>query len=130
MPSLYHKRAAGLSFADGGTEGDDVAYPGGGTLWTGLAYTVGGVATFYPTDDGTAAGAPLFSEIDSVQLTAWLDTDKATFVPLASLRSISLDLSTVQANVVRGVTLAALGDTIEFVGDQIPVYALIVGVGS
>lgn len=132
MPSLYHKSIGStVVYADGGASGtDEVSYPGGGLIWTGIAHTVGGTATFYPTDDGTPTGTPLFSAIDTIQVTPSRNVSKAIFVPLASVKSVSLDFSTIVANVVQGDTLigGVGGNTLQFADDQILVYALVIGV--
>lgn len=96
-------------------------------VWNGTATTTGGVATFHPTDDGTAAGNPLFTNVYAIQATAVLNTATATQVPLASVQALSADRRTVTVNVVTGVVLLALGATVQFAPDGTQVYATILG---
>lgn len=95
--------------------------------WHGSATTTSGVATFYPTSDGTGAGTAIFTNIYSVQVTASADTAATITVPLAAVKLIAADKKSITANVVKGVTLAALGDTVTFVADGTVTYMTITG---
>ncbi len=93
-------------------------------IWRGTATTTSGVATFYPTDDGTSEGDALFSVIEFYQATARLNTAAAIECPMAAIKEISGDLKTVTVNVIKGINLAVVGDTVEFVpnGTEVSLY--------
>lgn len=96
--------------------------------WTGSAVTVSGVATFYITDDGTAEGTPIFSEIASMLVSAQADEAAAIDAPLASIKAVSEDMTEVTVNVVKGLTLAATSNpTVEFAPDDTVAYLAISG---
>lgn len=95
--------------------------------WVDTQVTVGGIATFYPTDDGTAAGSALFSQIQAVQFTAELDTGTATAVPIGALKAVSADHKTVTANVITGTVLSILGATVLAAPDGIKTHCHITG---
>lgn len=97
-------------------------------LWFGQASTVTSVATFYPTDDGTATGIPLFSMIYHVLATAQNNAADAVTLPLAALKSISADRTTVKVSAVVGMTLLALGATLGAAPDGTVVHCIILGV--
>jgi len=69
-------------------------------LWTGTVTTTGGVATLCLTDDGTATGTALFTNIFSIQATAEANTAEAAQVPLPSIKSLSADKKTLAINVI------------------------------
>lgn len=51
-------------------------------VYTATALTINnGTVTFYPTTTGTAAGTPLFSQIITIQCSAWANTASATAIP-------------------------------------------------
>lgn len=77
-----------------------IAEKSGVILWTGTAFTTSGVATLYLTDDGTAIGAALFTNIFSIQATAEANTVEAEQVPLANIKSLSGDKKTLLINVI------------------------------
>jgi hypothetical protein len=95
--------------------------------WTDQETSIGGIVTFNPTDDGTAAGNPLFSAIYAVQFTAESNTGVVVNVPYASLKVVSGDLKTVTANVVVGTVLGILGATLLAAPDGTKVHCLIMG---
>ena len=69
-------------------------------LWTGTATTTNGVATLYLTDDGTAAGSALFTNIFSIQAIAEANIVEPEQVPLPSIKSLSADKKTLAINVI------------------------------
>ncbi|KAL3159983.1 hypothetical protein ABBQ38_010371 [Trebouxia sp. C0009 RCD-2024] len=73
--------------------------------WYGTVAVSGsnGAATAYPTSDGTAGGAPLFTSILSVQAIAYVPTSTtAISVPYVALTAISSDWTTVSLVAVTG----------------------------
>lgn len=102
-------------------------YGGQGAVWFGGAPTVGGVATFYPTDDGTATGQPLFAIIGVVFHGAKFDTTLPTVMPLTSHKATSADRTTVTINCLVGTSLLALGPTLLPAPDGTLVYCQIWG---
>jgi len=95
--------------------------------WIDTGVTTSGVATFHPTDDGTANGAAIFSSISAVQFTAEVNTGIVTSVAMCGLKSISGDLKTILVNVVTGTILGVLGGTIIGCPDGTKVHALVMG---
>lgn len=85
-------------------------YGGEGLIWMATAVTVGGVATFHPTLDGTSGGPPCFSVIAMICHSATLDTTVATSMPLTSTKSVAID--TITVNCVVGAILAVVGATV------------------
>jgi len=96
-------------------------------MWTDAQTTVGGVVTFYPTDDGTGSGNPLFAVIDAVQLTPELNTGSISAVPFCAVKTVSADRKTIIANVGSGTVLGVLGATVVAVPDGTKVHALVLG---
>ncbi len=97
-------------------------------IWSGTALTVGGVATFYPTDNNLVSGNALFVNFYSVHATAERNVSSAISVPKASLKSISMDKKTITINVVNGILLSLLGLNSEvFAPDGIVVHLTIIG---
>lgn len=72
----------------------------GAILWMGTATTVGGVATFYLTDDGLETGNAVFANVFSIQVTAEKDTADYAAVPFVGIKSLSSDKKTLSVNVV------------------------------
>ncbi|MFA5780267.1 MAG: hypothetical protein WC947_09040, partial [Elusimicrobiota bacterium] len=95
--------------------------------WIGTATTTSGVATFYPTNDGTSGGTALFTNVTSVQATAQANASTAITVPLASVKAISADKKTVTVNVVIGTTAVVSGPTLAFAPDGTVVYLTVFG---
>jgi hypothetical protein len=87
-------------------------YGAQGQVWFGAAPTTGGVATFYPTDDGTATGVPLFTNIAVVFSGASANIGAGVAVALTGTKLIAADRKSVTVNCVVGTTLLALGDTL------------------
>lgn len=96
-------------------------------VWNGKATTTSGVATFYPTIDGTSSSSPIFSMIDFYQITVLRNTSSATEVPSGALKEISSDLKSVTVNAITGDTLIVVGPTVIFVPDGTEVCLLLVG---
>jgi len=78
-------------------------------IWTGSATTTSGVATFTPTDDNTASGNALFTNIYSVQATAQNNTGTAINVPSAAIKLIAANKKSITVNVVTGQNIGILG---------------------
>ena len=106
-----------------------IAYSSDGTkmavpkIWAGTAVVASGVATFYPTDDGTGTGAALFTTIKGVAATALAHTATVTLQPHASIDTIASDKKSITVNaLVSGVAggVAAADGTV--------VHLLVVGV--
>lgn len=72
----------------------------GVTLWTGTGTTLAGTATFYLTDNGTATGTALFTNISSIHAIAEANTVNPEQVPLSSIKSLSADKKTLLINVI------------------------------
>ena len=100
----------------------ETAEKSGVILWMGSATTTNGVATFYPTDDGTISGTALFTNIFSVQAVAEKDTIDPEEVPVVSIKSLSGDNKTLTINVI----IAAAPKTI-FTPDLTKVDVIIIG---
>src|SRR6266850_193603 len=81
-------------------------------LWSATSTVTSGVATFYPTDDGTAGGVAMFQMIETVHPTAEKNTSTMSDVPTASLKAISGDRKTITVNCTVGTVLGILGATI------------------
>lgn len=97
-------------------------------LWGSTAPTVGGLATFYPTDDGTPEGLPIFTGLSpAVSLTAEMDTTKASSTPFASVKKIAPDKRSIVVNVAVGATMVATGDTLLPAPDGTVVHCFIIG---
>lgn len=99
-------------------------FGGEGQMWFGAALTVGGVATFYPTDDGTSTGAPYFSSVDMIAHSA-TGAGSMTQVPLTSTKSKST--TKVEVHCLTGTVLAILGATVVAAPDGTEVTCLIWG---
>lgn len=91
-------------------------------LWTGTATTTSGVATLYLTDDGTATGIALFTNIFSIQAIAEANVVEPEQIPLASIKSLSADKKTLVINVI----IAASPKSI-FAPDDTKVYVTVIG---
>lgn len=96
-----------------------------GAIWFGSALTTSGLATFYPTDDGTVTGAPYFSSVDMVAHSATIATGTATSAPLTSTKSKSA--TKVEINCLTGTVLGVLGATVVAAPDGTEVTCLIWG---
>ena len=89
-------------------------------MWTFSATTTSWVATFYPTDDGTINGTPIFTTIHSIQATAVNDTALATASPWCSIKTSST--TKIEVNVSTGTILGVLWATALFASDGTTVY--------
>ena len=97
-------------------------------VWCQSAVTnSSGVAILYPTDDGTAGGNAIFTDIAAIQVTADNNTSTVTAIPLGSLKSLSTDKKTLTVNVLHAVSAIIGGFTLAFAGAGVLVYATIVG---
>ncbi|SRR5258706_7854914 len=96
--------------------------------WVGMATTLNGIATFYPTDDGTSSGNPLFVEIKAGFPGVKLDTVVPTDAPLVSIKAIASDRKSVDVNCVAGKVLLALGGTLQLAPDGTTVYLQLWGI--
>jgi hypothetical protein len=99
----------------------------GVVIYSSMTSTLSGCSTFYLTNDGTETGTALFTSIYSANATAKTDTAAAISVPLASIKFISEDRKRIIVNVVIGINLGVLGDTIEFAQDGTQVYLTVFG---
>lgn len=99
----------------------------GSLIWTESATTTNGVATFNPTNDNTASGNAIFTNIYSVLVSASSNTSTATSVPVASIKLVSADKKTITMNCINGIVLAILGATTQFSADGTTVYCTIIG---
>ena len=95
--------------------------------WQDMQLSSAGVATFYPTMDGTPSGGPLFTTIYQTQVTAESNTATMTAVPMVALKSISADLTTITANVITGTVQVVVGATLVAAPDGTKVHCLILG---
>lgn len=91
-------------------------------LWSGTAATINGVATIYLTDDGTATGTALFTNIFSIQAIAAANVPEADEVPLSGVKSLSPDKKALIINVI----IAASPKSI-FAPDDTKVYVTVIG---
>lgn len=96
-------------------------------IWNGMATTVGGVATFYPTDNNLGTGNALFTNIYAVQVSAANNTSSIIQSPNASIKLIAADKKSVTVNVGVGVNLVVLSATLVFAPDGTVVYLTIFG---
>ena len=97
-------------------------------VWNGTATTTGGVATFYPTNDGLATGTALFANVYAIQVTAVNNTAAAIGVPFAAVKALAGDKKSLTVNVVNGLNIAAVpSDTVAFAADGTSVYCTIIG---
>lgn len=77
-------------------------------MWMGSATTTTGVATFFPTSDGTGSGTALFpTSITASSAIPTTNTSTATSFPFASIKVIAADRKTITVNV--GVGVASVG---------------------
>lgn len=106
---------------------NETAIRSGIIIWSGSAVTVNGVATFFPSSDGTSGGTALFTNIFTLQPTSERNTSNAIDVPFYGIKSISADKKTITVNVVNATTLIALGSTLVFAPDGTKVYLIIIG---
>lgn len=90
-------------------------------VWRASATTVSGIATF----DLTPAG---FASVAGAIATPLIDAASAVAVPMAGIKALTTTQATV--SVVRGRTLASLGDTTEYVPDGTTVYLEVWGDGG
>ncbi len=95
--------------------------------WVDVQVSATGIATFYPTDDGTPTGNALFSAIYASQFTPEANVALFTSVPRCALKAISADRKTVTVNVSTGTILGVLGATELAAPDGTKVHALIMG---
>ena len=91
-------------------------------IWTGMATTTSGVATLYLTDDGTATGTALFTNVFSILSIAEYNTVDPKEVSLASVKALSPDKKTLTINLVRTTS----PDTL-FVPDETKIYVTVIG---
>lgn len=118
------KNAAGAlewqAFA-GGLSGNVWEFEGNGTAatehTTGVAIFCGQQAhdganptIFNVTEEGTAAGTAIFSEIWSVTVTAFRDTTAIADIPIATGKVVAVDLKTIEVNVVESNDVVILGN--------------------
>lgn len=103
------------------------SYGGESKFWFGTATSIGGIATFYPTDDGSPSGNPLFLDILLVLPGAALDTTTPTAVPLTSVKAIAGDRKSVTINTVTGVVLIAAAATLQLAPDGTVVNCMVWG---
>lgn len=97
-------------------------------VWTGLATTSGGVATFFPTDTNAVGGNALFTNIYSAIAIAANNTGTPINVPKTSIKLISADKKTITVNVISGVTITILITPTEvFAPDGTTVYLTVIG---
>lgn len=95
--------------------------------WYGTATVSSGVATFYPTADGTASGTALFTNIHSVQAIAVNNTSSAIAYPSASINTVAANKKTITVNVCNGVNLGILGNTVVNAPNGTVVYLTLIG---
>lgn len=106
---------------------------GGGQLlntkiFTATAVTVSnGTVTFYPTSTGTSTGAPLFTQITTIQCSPWANTSTATSIPNIAGKYVSADLSTLVFNVTTGQTVVLGGASTVAASNGIPCMCLVLG---
>lgn len=106
----------------------DIVTPGGSLrLWADTQTSVSGVATFHPTVDGTAGTPSLFSDILGVFPAGETNTGVLTDAPMASLRDVNADRTSIRVNVMTGTVLGLLGATLLPAPDGTPVRCLVVG---
>lgn len=97
-------------------------------IWTGVATTSGGVATFFPTDNNLVTGNALFTNIYSVNTTGANNTGTPINVPKTAVKLISADKKTITVNAVVGVTINILITPTEvFAPDGTTIYLTIIG---
>lgn len=96
-------------------------------FWFGTALTVSGVATFYPTDDGTGSGSPLFTNIAIALVGAKGNVTAATDAPLTSIKLIAADRKSITVNCVTGVVLVAAAATLQAAPDGTAVNCMVWG---
>lgn len=96
-------------------------------LWIGHGTTVGGEASFFPTEDGTAQGAALFSKIELVLFGGEEASGLVTAQPLTALKSVAADRKTVIAHAGVGTVLGLLGATLVNAPDGTIVHCLVIG---
>lgn len=90
--------------------------------FNGYASVLNGVATF----DISAAG---FSDIHSVQVTPEGNFGLSESVPLASVKQVAPDLTSVSVNVIRGINPLELDKAaVEFVPDGTKAWIRVIGV--
>lgn len=95
-------------------------------IWTGQATTSGGDATFYPTDDGTPGGNPIFSNMFSLNATAHKDTGIPILFAFTSIHKINP--TSIDVNVGTGAAVPiGGGDSIVAAPDGTNVYLTIIG---
>ena len=58
-------------------------------VWTGSSTTSGGIATFYPTSDGTSSGTPVLNKIIFASAMPWNNTSTVTSMPIISGKSVT-----------------------------------------
>ncbi len=102
-------------------------YGGQSKFWFGTATTVSGVATFYPTDDGTGSGNPLFMNIAIALVGAKANVTAATDAPLTSIKLIAADRKSITVNCVNGVVLVAAAATLQLASDGTAVNCMVWG---
>ncbi|KAL3159988.1 hypothetical protein ABBQ38_010376 [Trebouxia sp. C0009 RCD-2024] len=97
--------------------------------WYGSVLTVtGGTATAYPTSDGTAGGAALFTSILSVQATAYLPSPtSAQTVPFVAVTGVSSDRTTVSLSALTGTIVVVGGSSVQYVPASVMLMCTIVG---
>ena len=84
--------------------------PANMSAWYGTVSVTGsrGVASAYPTADGTVTGLALFSSILSVSATAYVPTaSNAAQIPTAAVIAISADMRNVTLTAVQGTSLSS-----------------------
>lgn len=97
-------------------------------IWNGTATTTSGIATFYPTVDGSPTGTAIFTNINSVQAIAANNTTTEINYMFTSLKQIVAGNKTITINVGSGTNVSAGGgDSIINAPDGTPVYLTIFG---
>ena len=110
-----------------------VMYQGAGALvssarmYFASTTTSGGVATFYPTTTGTAAGAPLFSSILYAVATPWTNTTSPAAAADATGKAVSADLRTITFNVTVGTAIVVGGVSVAWAPDNTTVNCIVIG---
>lgn len=97
-------------------------------MWVGDDTTEDGVITLHPTQDGTVESQARFGIIFGALAMSDDGDGAATAIPIScAVKSVSADKKTVEVAVVRGVVLALLGATLQFVPDGTRVTVMLLG---
>lgn len=97
-------------------------------IWVDTALTVGGVATFHPTDDNTGTGNSLFSDIFGLSVSSDLNSANAIDIPMCSLKTATAGFKTITVNAIVGQAVGAGGgDSVAFAPDGTSVHIVLIG---